>query len=232
MPHDNEQDKQLRRWLACALLASVEQFEELASLRDLSKPALPQIRELLGSRAADSVFVPQANAAPNVVIDGILVVRARMLMLSLASLSYEIYDHDDRTQLRHDLEAIVAHVHKIDSRFRADARKGLAVERLLAKNLFTALVHSLTYQLRAARGQKAGSDLTEDAARALMAQERATKALNAQQDPKQLKLAFGRTPKADPSPASLSVCTKAAVESGEDEDMLSDISDDEGLFRM
>ncbi|GAA5880169.1 hypothetical protein JCM3774_006072 [Rhodotorula dairenensis] len=233
LPHDNEQDKQLRRWLACALLAPVEQYEDLAAQRDLSQPVLPQIRKVLGSHAADGVFVPQANAAPDVLVDSMLVVRARMLMLALASLSYELYDHDDRSaRLRHDLDAIVAHVRKIDGRFRADARKGLAVERLLAKNLFTALVHSLTYQLRAARGQKAGSDLTEEAARALVAQERATKALDvAQQDPKQLKLAFGCAPKTDPAPGSLRVRAEPAAAGDEDEDMISDISDDEGLLR-
>ena len=144
LPHASEQDKQLRRWLACALLAPTEQFEEIASLRDLSQPALPQIRNMLGSPSADNVFVPKANAGPDEIVDGMLVHRARMLMLSLASISYEIYDREDRTELRHDLDGIISHVRKIDSRFRADARKGLAVERLLAKNLFTALVHSLT----------------------------------------------------------------------------------------
>lgn len=229
LPHASEEDKQLRRWLACALLAPVEQFEEVASLRDLSEPALPQIRNMLGSPSADNVFVPKANAGPDVIVDGMLVDRARMLMLSLASISYEIYDREDRTELRHDLDAIISHIRKIDGRVRADARKGLAVERLLAKNLFTALVHSLTYQLRAARGQRAGSDLTEEAARALAAEDRAAKAQDGAQDPKQPKLSFGRTPKTEQPSASLSARVTAAA--AEDDDMVSDISDDDALLR-
>ena len=42
----------------------------------------------------------------------------------------------------------------------ADARKGLLVERMRAKNLLTSLSNSLDYQLRRARGQEAGFDIT------------------------------------------------------------------------
>ncbi|GAA5988245.1 hypothetical protein JCM10908_002128 [Rhodotorula pacifica] len=231
LPHANEQDKQLRRWLACALLAQANQYTRLSAVRDLSMPVLPHLREMLASPSADSVFVPKANAAPDVVADGMLIDRARMLMLSLASLSYEIYDRDDRNKLRKDLDAIVAHIRKIDSRFRADARKGLAVERLLAKNLFTALVHSLTYQLRAARGQKAGSDLTEEATRALATDDRGSKTKGAPEDPKQLKLSFGRAPKSNSTPNSVNARSPLSAGS-EDDNMVSDISDDEGLLRL
>jgi hypothetical protein len=94
------------------LLAPTEQFEEIASLRDLSQPALPQIRHVADLRQRRLREISERGdllellgrckqgAGEPEIVDGMLVDRARMLMLSLASISYEIYDREDRTELR------------------------------------------------------------------------------------------------------------------------------------
>lgn len=204
LPHASDADKRFRRWLAWTFLASDEHFDAMRPSLDVKAPIVPHIRVMLSSSAATTAFVPPASAEPNVVADLKLIDRVRILALSLSSLSYELYDCEERVSLRNDLEAVIKVIGSIDSRFRADARKGLAVERLLAKNLLTALSHSLTYQLRAAQGKKAGSDLTEAEQHALHGAgsggARADKSKPIENDPSQLKLSFGRKPKVAAAP--------------------------------
>jgi hypothetical protein len=57
----------------------------LADVRDDAVEVVPELGTvlavMLGSPSADNVFVPKANAGPDEIVDGMLVDRARMLML-------------------------------------------------------------------------------------------------------------------------------------------------------
>ncbi|GAA5911669.1 hypothetical protein JCM8208_002203 [Rhodotorula glutinis] len=156
IPHIGEATKGLRRWLAWALLSGVNAKDIVKPADGLTSPILAKILGLLDALPDKSPLNRRSLAAesgPSTARDLALADSTRILFIALTSLDVPLVTSPSRVQERQNLDAVISHVNAIDSRLRADARKGLAVERLVAKNLLTALTHSLTHQLRGARGQ-------------------------------------------------------------------------------
>ncbi|BGP49062.1 hypothetical protein JCM10450v2_004941 [Rhodotorula kratochvilovae] len=170
LPHDTEPNKGLRRWLAWAFLAN----EKSAAVPSggLTSSILSRLLALLSSPPAGSPFrSPSASDAAAddnpAARDTALAECTRILFIALTSLDLPLLASPSRTDERKTLDVLLSYIQSLDSRLRADARKGLMVERLVAKNLLTALHHTGMYQLRAARGQSGGFGFSEEEDRAL-----------------------------------------------------------------
>ncbi|GAA5844751.1 hypothetical protein JCM9279_002908 [Rhodotorula babjevae] len=156
IPHVGESNKGLRRCLALAFLSGVDGAGVVVPADGLTSSILPSILALLDALPDKSPFHRRslmAETGASTARDLALADSTRILFIALTSLDIPLITSPSRLHERQNLDAIVSHLSAIDSRLRADARKGLAVERLVAKNLLTALTHSLTHQLRGARGQ-------------------------------------------------------------------------------
>ncbi|KPV77779.1 uncharacterized protein RHOBADRAFT_51590 [Rhodotorula graminis WP1] len=156
IPHTGEANKGLRRWLAWAFLSGVDGADIVTPVGGLSPSTLANVLSLLDALPDKSPLHRRsltAESGASTARDLALADCTRILFVALTSLDVPLVTSPSRLLERQNLDAIISHLSAIDSRLRADARKGLAVERLVAKNLLTALTHSLTHQLRGARGQ-------------------------------------------------------------------------------
>ncbi|GAA6057862.1 hypothetical protein JCM3770_002727 [Rhodotorula araucariae] len=170
IPHDTEQNKGLRRWLAWAFLAN-EQDVAVPS-GGLTSSVLSRLLALLSKPPPKSPFRPPpasdgVSDEDPAARDNALAECARILFIALSSLDLALLASPARAEERKTLDVLLSYIQAIDSRLRTDARKGLMVERLAAKNLLTALHHAGTYQLRAARGQTGGFGFSDEEERAL-----------------------------------------------------------------
>ncbi|GAA6023378.1 hypothetical protein JCM10207_002525 [Rhodosporidiobolus poonsookiae] len=157
LPYDTLPNKNLRKWLAAAFLASDEAFSAMLAQPTLSASILPAIHTLLDSPPPSSAFRPLANNEATPASDVRLFDQAQVLMVALSDLGEEINVGEGAVDARRVLEEVVGKLGALDAKLRADAKRGLMVERLRAKNLLLALHQSLKFQLRRARGQTRGT---------------------------------------------------------------------------
>ncbi|GAA5885777.1 hypothetical protein JCM5296_000141 [Sporobolomyces johnsonii] len=164
LPHQSSPNKLLRKWLDWGFMATNTELQAVVSDPSaFSTSLLPRLLDLLRAPPPSSAFNgPKSSTdASN---DVKLFEQATLLIMALSDIDAEITppkgagNVDARTMLD-DLIACIGH---IQSRYRADARKSLAVERLRAKNLLTLLANSLEYQLRRARGLKNTVDFADE----------------------------------------------------------------------
>lgn len=190
----------MRRWLAWSFLAAPAAVDDaLANPPNFSDSTLSPLLRLLNSPHSTSAFrlLSNSDSDPSPAKDVELAYQTRLLVLALSSLDDPLIAHSSRIESRATLESLIDRLQRLDARIRADVRKGLMVERLVAKNLLTALAHSLTYQLRTARGQKGGFGLSEEDECAIASEERESKRVKL--DEGQTTLSFGPAP---PKPSS------------------------------
>ncbi|GAA6006455.1 uncharacterized protein JCM10292_003782 [Rhodotorula paludigena] len=195
LPHDSPANKDLRRWLAWSFLAAPAAVDDaLANPPNFSDSTLSPLLTLLNSPHSTSAFrlLSNSDSDPSPAKDVELAYQTRLLVLALSSLDDPLIAHSSRIESRATLESLIDRLQRLDARIRADVRKGLMVERLVAKNLLTALAHSLTYQLRTARGQKGGFGLSEEDEGAIASEERESKRVKL--DEGQTTLSFGPAP--------------------------------------
>lgn len=160
LPHDSEANKGMRRWIAWAFLAGVARADVKVPPAGFTSSILPNLLVFLASPPHRSPFhrlSSNGESGASTARDIALADCTRILFIALTSLDGPLLASPSRVEERKTLESIIAHLEALDSRLRADARKGLAVERLAAKNLLTMLSHSATHQLRGARGQTHGA---------------------------------------------------------------------------
>lgn len=160
---------------------------DLPTVQNLSGSVLPVVVKFLASPPPNSAFkaAPDGDAAA----DTKLFNSMQILMTALTELGDEITTAQDKLERRVLLDRIVSSLRTFDSKMRmlnllfliashialtpparilagADAKKGLAVERLAAKNLILNLCSSIRYQLKAVRPQTSfGFSQEEEAAR-------------------------------------------------------------------
>ncbi|GAA5913021.1 uncharacterized protein JCM6883_000490 [Sporobolomyces salmoneus] len=160
IPHQSSSDKLIRKWLAWAFLADEEPFSKITSL---TQSLLPLLLDLVRTPPPSSAFNPPANLTDSS-NDIKLFQQATLLLLSFTDLDDQLNVGDEKTkgQAQDLVESIMGAVKKIDGKLLADARRGLLVERLQAKNLLTSITNSLDYQLRRSRNQGAKFDLVEE----------------------------------------------------------------------
>ncbi|GAA6005509.1 hypothetical protein JCM11491_003666 [Sporobolomyces phaffii] len=161
LPHRSSTQKKLRKWLAYAYMAADEAFEQVVTDQgSLSRSHLALLLDLVKAPPPSSAFNPPANSTDSS-NDVKLFQQATLLLISLTDLDDQLHVASDKEDSRDLVDQIVTGVKKMDSKLRADARKGLLVERIQAKNLLTSITTSLDYQLRRSRGQLAGYDITD-----------------------------------------------------------------------
>ncbi|BGP25414.1 amino acid transporter [Rhodotorula toruloides] len=173
IPHDSQANKLLREWLAWSFVATDSSVADVLVRPSLLGSVLPSVLELLVSPPRESPLRPLALTGKPPFADLDLVEQVKLLTISLTSLADPLVASDLRIEHRKTLERIIRRIETIDSRLRADARKGLQVERLHAKNLLTGLKYSLTYQLMNARGEKSAFGLSEEEEKAIKRKETA-----------------------------------------------------------
>ncbi|GAA5907004.1 hypothetical protein JCM6882_000028 [Rhodosporidiobolus microsporus] len=154
LPHDSSSNKSLHKWLATSLLMGEEPFAKLPAASTFSSSVFPFIRDLLFDPPASSAF--GIDTSGDTAADMKLFEQAQILLLAVTDLGDEIHVAERKVETRKVLDEITGRLAHIDSRLRTDAKKGLLVERLRAKNLLLSLHQSVTFQLRRARGQKGG----------------------------------------------------------------------------
>lgn len=174
IPHDSQANKMLRAWLAWSFLAADSSVADAFARPSLLDSVLPSVLALLESPPEYSPLRPVALSGEIDFSDSDLIEQVKLLAVSLTSLAEPLVVSDLRIENRKTLELIIRRIETIDSRLRADARKGLQVERLHAKNLLTGLKHSLTYQLMSARGEKSAFGLSEEEEKAIKRKEAAS----------------------------------------------------------
>ncbi|GAA5824546.1 hypothetical protein JCM11251_000468 [Rhodosporidiobolus azoricus] len=154
LPHDSPDNRNLRKWLAGSLLVSDQEFERLQRPTTLSASVFPSILSALSSPPPGSAF-HLSSSSGDTAADIKLFEQAQILLLAVTDFGDEITTAPpkERAETRKILDEIVARLEGLDSKLRTDAKKGLLVERLRAKNLLLSLRHSITFQLRRARGQ-------------------------------------------------------------------------------
>lgn len=173
IPHDSQANKSLRGWLAWSFIATEPSVADVLARPSLLDSVLPSVLALLDSPPVKSPLRPLALTEKPAFADANLIEQVKLLALSLTSLADPLVASDLRVEHRKTLEQIIRRVETLDSRLRADARKGLQVERLHAKNLLTGLKYSLTYQLMSARGEKSAFGLSEEEEKAIKRKETA-----------------------------------------------------------
>ncbi|BGP08914.1 hypothetical protein JCM10049v2_004765 [Rhodotorula toruloides] len=173
IPHDSQANKSLRDWLAWSFIATDSSVANALARPSLLDSVLPSVLALLDSPPAKSPLRPLALTGEPPFADANLIEQVKLLALSLTSLADPLVVSDLRVEHRRTLEPIIRRIETLDSRLRADARKGLQVERLHAKNLLTSLKYSLTYQLMSARGEKSAFGLSEEDEKAIKRKETA-----------------------------------------------------------
>ncbi|GAA5929177.1 uncharacterized protein JCM15063_004074 [Sporobolomyces koalae] len=160
LPHQRSADKVLRKWIAWAYLAEDEAFSTaLANPDSLKKSLLPLLLDLVEKPPPSSAFNPPEHTADDS-NDIKLFQQATLLVIAFTDLDAELNYGSNQEQAQATLDEILFRVKKLDQKLRSDARQGLHVARLQAKNLLTSISNSLDYQLRRARGQEAGFDIT------------------------------------------------------------------------
>lgn len=238
IPHVGEANKGLRRWLAWAFLSGIDADDMVVPADGLNSSVLPSMVGLLDDLPDKSPLHRRsltAESGASTARDLALADCTRILFIALTSLDIPLISSPSRLHERQHLDAIISHLIAIDSRLRADARKGLAVERLVAKNLLTALTHSLTHQLRGARGQTGsgsfGFSEEEESAfkRSREADEPAREVKRARTDGggaavdgagfKQTTLAFSKSVTASSGPAGEGAVDGAASSSNSDDEV-------------
>ncbi|BGP32910.1 hypothetical protein JCM10296v2_004695 [Rhodotorula toruloides] len=206
IPHDSQSNKSLRNWLAWSFITTDSSVADVLARPSLLDSVLPSVLALLDSPPAKSPLRPLAPTEKPAFADANLIEQVKLLALSLTSLADPLVASDLRVEHRKTLEQIIRRVETLDSRLRADARKGLQVERLHAKNLLTGLKYSLTYQLMSARGEKSAFGLSEEEEKAIKRKETA----NGNEEKRQ-KLERENDEAAGRKQSTLDVFRKAAV---------------------
>ncbi|GAA5948713.1 hypothetical protein JCM3765_004982 [Sporobolomyces pararoseus] len=161
LPHQTTADKKVRKWLAWAFMAEEEAFEQvMKDETSFSRSLLPLLLQLAKSPPASSAFNPPAISTDSS-NDIKLFHQATLLLISFTDLDDDLNVGANKIEAQNLVDQIRNAVKKVDGKLRADARKGLLVERIQAKNLLTSITNSLDYQLRRARGQQAGSSVMD-----------------------------------------------------------------------
>ncbi|GAA5934055.1 hypothetical protein JCM1841_006472 [Sporobolomyces salmonicolor] len=164
LPHQSPPNKLLRKWVDWGFMATNTEVQAVVSdPTAFSTPLLPRLLTLLRAPPPSSAFHgPKSSTdASN---DVKLFEQATLLIMALSDIEAEItpLDGAGAVDARKTLDDLIACIGHIQSRYRADARKSLAVERLRAKNLLTLLGNSLEYQLRRACGLKNSVDFADE----------------------------------------------------------------------
>ncbi|GAA5984236.1 hypothetical protein JCM5350_002875 [Sporobolomyces pararoseus] len=161
LPHQTISDKKIRKWLAWAFMAEEEAFEQVVENEaSFAQSLLPLLLQLVKAPPATSAFNPPATSTDSS-NDIKLFQQATLLLISFTDLDDDLNVGAQKTEAQNLVDQIRTAVKKIDGKLRADARKGLLVERIQAKNLLTSITNSLDYQLRRARGQQSGGSVMD-----------------------------------------------------------------------
>ncbi|BGP17057.1 hypothetical protein JCM10213v2_005066 [Rhodosporidiobolus nylandii] len=155
LPIDSLANKTLRKWLASAFLAGEADTAKMLDNPTLSASVFPSILSLLAAPHSTSAFNLRESSG-DTAADNKLFDQAQLLMVAISELGDEIETVEGKNENRRVLDDIVHRLEALDGKLRADAKKGLLVERLKAKNLLLKLRHAVTAQLKRARGQTLG----------------------------------------------------------------------------
>ncbi|GAA5910002.1 hypothetical protein JCM5296_004377 [Sporobolomyces johnsonii] len=164
LPHQSLPNKLLRKWVDWGFMATNPELQAVISdPTAFSTSLLPRLLALLHAPPPSSTFNgPKSSTdASN---DVKLFEQATLLTMALTDIDAEITPHEGagNVDARKTLDNIITCIGHIQSRYRADACKSLAVEHLKAKNMLTLLGNLLEYQLRRARGLKNTVDFADE----------------------------------------------------------------------